>query len=209
MGPLNFWPHERGALKKNYYKFSSKHWLYMLFNGVDPQLKGPLTLFEVWRGKEKFSQYFFCITPPPKYLWMVLYYDALQHLKKWFYVHGQTCRPTQVFQFRGTIFNSACMFFEWTEGVKAGKLCIFETQLCNLGGVSAPLPSGRSQSLPGVGDPEGQNDEENIWVLSLRKNKSNWSKFEEKMRTPNSCPPGTVRVATALPPPPPPGNSTI
>ena len=36
-------------------------------------------------------------------------------------------------------------------------------------------------ALPGgVTHPEGQNEEENKW--SLRKNKKNWSKFEEKMR---------------------------
>ena len=40
----------------------------------------------------------------------------------------------------------------------------------------------RSQGLPGWGltHPEGQNEEEN--KKSLRKNKKNWSKFEEKMR---------------------------
>ena len=57
-------------------------------------------------------------------------------------------------------------------------------------GVARAFPGGR------VAHPEGQNEEEN--EKSLRKSKKNWSKFEEKMRKGNSCPPGTVRLATAL-----------
>ena len=44
------------------------------------------------------------------------------------------------------------------------------------------LSSSVTRAFPGgrVAHPESQNEEEN--ELSLRKNKTNWSKFEEKMR---------------------------
>ena len=47
-----------------------------------------------------------------------------------------------------------------------------------------------------VAHPEGKNEEEN--EQSLRKDKKNWLQFEEKWGKWNSCPPGTVRLATAL-----------
>ena len=62
-----------------------------------------------------------------------------------------------------------------------------------------PLPSGVARNFPGVrvAHPEGQKEEEN--EQSLRKNKKIWSWFEEKLGKWNSCPPGTVRLATDLP----------
>ena len=62
-----------------------------------------------------------------------------------------------------------------------------------------PLASGVARAFSGgrLTHPEGPNEEENKY--SLRKNKRNWSKFEEKWGKWNSCPPGTVRLATALP----------
>ena len=59
----------------------------------------------------------------------------------------------------------------------------------------------RSQDLHGwasrrVAHPEGQNEEEN--EQSFRINKKNWLRFEEKWRKWNSCPSGTVKLATAL-----------
>ena len=56
--------------------------------------------------------------------------------------------------------------------------------------VARAFPGGR------LTHPEGQNEEENDKIL--RKNKSNWLKFEEKWGKCKSCPPGTMRLATAL-----------
>ena len=63
---------------------------------------------------------------------------------------------------------------------------------------SNPEISGEARAFPGgrLAHPEGRNEEEN--EQSLRKNKKNWSRFEEKWGKWNSCPPGTVRLATAL-----------
>ena len=59
-------------------------------------------------------------------------------------------------------------------------------------------PSGVARAFPGgrVAQPESQNEEEN--EESLRKNKRKLSKFGGKWGKWNSCPPGTVRLATAL-----------
>ena len=64
-----------------------------------------------------------------------------------------------------------------------------KTSLCTSSGVARAFRGGR------LAHPEGQNEEEND--KNLRKSKKNLSKFEEKMRK-VSCPPGTVRLATAL-----------
>ena len=60
------------------------------------------------------------------------------------------------------------------------------------------MSSGVARAFPGgrLAHPENQNEEEN--KSSLRKNKKNWSKFGEKWGKCNSCPPGTVRLATAV-----------
>ena len=51
-----------GGLEKNYHKFSSIDWVYMLFYGVDPQFSCYLR-FE-GRGVKNVHNIFFCIRPP-------------------------------------------------------------------------------------------------------------------------------------------------
>ena len=67
----------------------------------------------------------------------------------------------------------------------------------NIPGLST-LSSGVARAFPGGrrAHPEGQNEEES--EQSLRKNKKNWSRFEEKRGKWKSCPPGTVTLPTAL-----------
>ena len=62
-----------------------------------------------------------------------------------------------------------------------------------------PLSSSVARAFPGgrVAHPEGQIEEENEKIL--RKNESNWLNIEEKWGKWKSCPPGTGRLATALP----------
>ena len=56
------------------------------------------------------------------------------------------------------------------------------TSVCSKHQVNNVDISGVARAFPGgrLAHPEGQNEEENKW--SLRTNKKNWSKFEEKMR---------------------------
>ena len=61
-------------------------------------------------------------------------------------------------------------------------------EICS--GVARAFPGGR------VAHPESQNEEEN--EKSVRKSKKKWSKFGKKWGKWSSCPPGTVRLATAL-----------
>ena len=56
--------------------------------------------------------------------------------------------------------------------LKANQIDVRQVTLFS--GVARAFPGGR------VAHPEGQNEEENKW--SMRKNKKNWLKFEEKMR---------------------------
>ena len=65
-----------------------------------------------------------------------------------------------------------------------------ETKISALSGVARAFSGGR------FANPEGQNEEEN--EQSMRKNKKNWPRFEEKWGKWNSCPPRTVRLAMAL-----------
>ena len=69
---------------------------------------------------------------------------------------------------------------------------------CERLALASAVASGVARAFPGgwVAHPESQNEEEN--EKSLRKNKKKWSKFGEKWGKWNSCPPGTVRLATAL-----------
>ena len=85
----------------------------------------------------------------------------------------------------------------WMEQFKRRKSCtlgshglLFVFNCIAVSGVARALPGGR------LAHPEGQNEEEH--EKSLRKNKKTWSRFEEKWGKWNSCPPGTVRLATAL-----------
>ena len=79
----------------------------------------------------------------------------------------------------------------------------FDTKKCHFrlspGGWERNMAdSGVARAFPGgrVAHPEGQNEEEN--TQSLRENKKNWWKFEEKMRKVEHLPTRDMRLATAL-----------
>ena len=61
-----------------------------------------------------------------------------------------------------------------------GQFDTYSSQMLIFNCVARALPGGRAAHL------EGQEEDEN--VESLRKNKNNWRKFEEKWESWNSCP---------------------
>ena len=79
-GPFKFLPLVRGVLKKNYHKFSSKNWVYMLFYGIEFTCFSMGIFMQKRRGwiflmgggaKTVCDDFFFVSDPPYKCLWMV------------------------------------------------------------------------------------------------------------------------------------------